>query len=182
MLLKYGCATLRAIEPSDSELLLKMMNDPEIEMSTVGEHAPVSANQQNQWVAGYKNDDRNIRLMIELANGKTIGMISLTSIDYKNGTAHTGFKIGCPFEDRMKHDTFDACAALYLYAFQYLRLNCIEGQTLEDNAFSLNLQKRLGFQMEGVLRERVFKNGKYQNLISTSLLKRDFLEKINKQG
>ena len=180
MLLKYGCATLRAIEPKDCALLLNMMNDPEIEISTVGEHAPVSENQQNQWIAGYRNDDSNIRLMIELTNGKTIGMISLTSIDYKNGTAHTGFKIGCPLEDRMKHDTFDACAALYLYAFQYLRLNCIEGLTLEDNTFSLNLQKRLGFQVEGVLRERVFKDGEYRNLVSTSLLKREFLEKINK--
>lgn len=180
MLLKYGCATLRAIEPTDSSLLLKMMNDPEIEINTVGEHSPVGLNQQNQWTSTYKNDDKNIRLMIDLTNGKTIGMVSLTAIDYKNGTAQTGFKISCSFEDRMKNDTFDACAALYSYAFQYLRLNCIVGETLEENSFSLNLQKRLGFQVEGILKERVFKNGKFQNIVSTSLLKSDFLKKISK--
>ncbi|GHV59685.1 N-acetyltransferase [Spirochaetia bacterium] len=174
MYIKYGCATLRAIEENDFDLLFFMMNDPDIENQTVGWHLPVSSLEQKQWIAAYKNTDTNIRLMVELINGKTIGMVSLTDIDWKNKTAGLGYKIHAPLEDRIKGDIFDGSMALLNYTFNELGLNCIECRTLVNNVFSLKLQYKLGFKKEGEIRERIYKNGKYHNQIVTSLLKSEF--------
>lgn len=180
MLIKYGCATLRAIEEKDLEILLTMLNSPEIEEMTGGVHLPVSELEERKWVQNYHNDEKNIRLVIELINGKAIGMVSLTEIDYINRTAHFGIKTYAKVEDRLKNDTFEAGIALFLFGFNYLNLNCITGKTLVFNSFSLKLQKRLGFKQEGILRKRIYRNGEYHDVVSTSLLREDFFAVLKK--
>lgn len=174
MLLKYKNATLRAIEKKDLNILLNMLNDVEIEKFTVDSHFPISILNQENWICSYKNTDETVRLMVELENGKTVGMVILTNINYKTRTAELAFKRYAKKEDRMIDDMFNACVAMLRYAFDELGLNCIYCTALTYNERSLNLQKRLGFSEEGILRQRVFKNGKFQDLISCSLLKGEF--------
>jgi RimJ/RimL family protein N-acetyltransferase len=174
MYIKYGCAILRAIEEKDFDLLFFMINDPDIENQTGGWHLPVSSSGQKQWIATYRNTDNNIRLMVELSNGKTIGMVSLTDIDWKNRTASINYKVYASLEDRIKGDIFDGSMALLNYAFNELGLNCIYAKTIIGNIFSLKLQYKLGFKKEGEIRERIYKNGKFHNQIVTSLLKSEF--------
>lgn len=177
MLLKYKNATLRAIEAKDSEILLNMMNDIEIEKMTVQSHLPLSSINQDNWIKNYQNTEKTVRLMVELENGKTIGMVILHQIDYKTRTAELAFKRYAKKEDRLPDDMLNACIAMLEYAFYEMGLNCVYCTALTYNSRSLNLQKRLGFKEEGVLRQRVFKNGAFQDLVSTSLLKTEFVEK-----
>lgn len=174
MFLKFKCSKLRAIEESDFDLLYNLLNDIDIDSMTIDTHLPVSLVSQIDFAKTYRNTDSCIRLMVELDNGKTIGMVILSNIDYKHGTANLGFKRYAKKEDRMPDDMYNACVAMLNYAFNELGLNCISCRTLTYNEKSLNLQKKLGFQIEGILRERVYKNGKYQDLVSSSLLKKDF--------
>ena len=92
MILEYGCARLRAIEEKDCDILLEMMNNPAIDSMVGNVHLPLSRVMQEKWIDEYKNTDTTIRLMIELTNGKTIGMIMLHNIDQKNQTAEIGIK------------------------------------------------------------------------------------------
>ena len=82
----YGCATLRAIERRDMPLLLSLINDPAIEYMAGGESFPVSEESQLKWFDHY-DGQKELRCMIELNNGKTIGTIGLSNIDYRNRTA-----------------------------------------------------------------------------------------------
>ena len=181
MIIKNGCAILRAIEEKDFDLLFYLINAPEIEEKTVGWHLPISSNEQRNFMANYRNSNTDFRLMIELSNGKTIGMISLTQIDWKNRTATIGYKISASFEDRIKGDMKDAINGLLKYAFFELGLNCIISEILEDNIFSLKLAKKMHFVEEGILRERVYKQGKFKNQLIFSMLKSEYevLEKNN---
>jgi len=179
MLLKYKNATLRAIEKKDTELLLNMMNDIEIEKMTVDSHFPISFINQENWVNNYKNTEETVRLMVELDNNKTIGMIILTGINYKTRTAELAFKRYAKKEDRLPDDMLNGCVAMLNYAFNELGLNCIYCTALSYNDRSLNLQKKLGFIKEGTLRQRVFKNGRYQDLVSCSLVRDEFLKMIS---
>jgi RimJ/RimL family protein N-acetyltransferase len=176
MYIKYGCAILRAIEEKDFDLLFFMINDPDIENQTGGWHLPVSSSEQKQWIATYRNTDNNIRLMVELSNGKTIGMVSLTDIDWKNRTAEINYKIHVSPEDRIKNDIFNGTLALLNYAFNELGLNCVYVRIIASNISSLKLQDKLGFKKEGEIRERIYKNGKFHNQIVASLLKSEFGE------
>jgi len=179
MILKNGCVLLRAIEKEDFELLFYLINAPEIEEMIEGWNLPISSDEQKSWIEDYTNTNTNIKLMIELTNGKTIGMITLADIDWKNRQAAIGYKISAPFEDRIKGDMKDAINAILNYAFNELGLNCIRSLILEKNTFSVKLANRLHFQMEGILRERIFKNGTFNNQIMFSILKSEY-EKLNK--
>ena len=174
MILKNGCVTLRAIEKEDFELLFYLINAPEIEEMIEGWNLPISSDEQKKWMQGYSNTNSDIKLMIELSNGKTIGMIVLTDIDWKNRQAAIGYKISAPFEDRIKGDMKDAVNALLNYAFNELGLNCVSSLILERNIFSVKLAKKLHFQIEGILRERIYKNGVFNNQIMFSILKSEF--------
>jgi len=174
MILKNGCITLRAIEKEDFELLFYLINAPEIEEMIEGWNLPISSDEQKKWMQGYSNTNSDIKLMIELSNGKTIGMIVLTDIDWKNRQAAIGYKISAPFEDRIKGDMKDAVNALLNYAFNELGLNCVSSLILEKNIFSVKLAKKLHFQIEGILRERIYKNGVFNNQIMFSILKSEF--------
>lgn len=44
---------------------------------------------------------------------------------------------------------------------------------LENNKNAYNLYKKIGFKEDGVLRDAIFKNGKYCNLIMMSILLND---------
>lgn len=174
MIIKNGCATLRAIEEKDFDLLFFLINDPDIEKMTGGWHVPIGSAEQKAWIANYRNTEKNIRLMIELENGKTIGMISLTDIDLKNRTAEINYKIHANVEDRIRGDMKDAINGILKYAFYELGLNCILSVILEYNTFAIKLAKKMHFSQEGILRQRIYKNGKFNNQICFSLLKEEF--------
>ena len=178
VILKNGCVTLRAIEKEDFELLFYLINAPEIEEMIEGWSLPISSDEQKKWMQDYSNSSSSIKLMIELSNGKTIGMIMLTDIDWKNRQAAIGYKISAPFEDRIKGDMKDAVHAILNYAFYELGLNCVSSLILEKNIFSVKLAKKLDFKMEGILRDRIFKNGAFHNQIMFSILKSEY-EKVN---
>lgn len=174
MILENGCVKLRAIEDKDFDILYNMMQSPEIEKAMGHCTMPISPEQQKEWMGKYRNSDTQIRLMIELENGKTIGVIMLFDIDSKNGTAELGHKIMASLEDRIRGDIECAVKAMLTYAFDYLRLNCVYCRTIEGNVFAEKLLKKVGFEMEGVLRQRIFQEGKFIDMHSFSLLKADF--------
>lgn len=175
MYIEYGCVRLRAIEKKDIELLLYLINAPELENKTVGWHFPISCITQEHWMENFQNSDQSIKLMIELKNSKTIGMVMLEKLDWKNRTASIGCKISSLSTDRIKNDTLDAVKGILKYAFDELGMNCIYGEILEDNIFSRKLCKRAGFIEEGILRNRIYKNGKFKNLVSVSIIKEEFV-------
>lgn len=174
MIIKNGCVTLRAIEKKDAALLLQMINSPEIEKALGSFSLPVSEAQQQEWVANYRNTEKQLRLMIELENGATVGVIMLYDIDMKNGTAEIGYKLLADREVRIKGDTDDAVQGVLQYAFRELRLNCVTAHTLADNIKSERLLKRNGFTEEGLLRQRVYQGGSYVDMKAFSILKGEF--------
>lgn len=174
MIIEYGCVKLRAIEEKDADLLFYLINDPEIEKRVAGWNLPISSIEQTNWIKSYKNTSSNIRLMIELSNGATIGMISLTDIDMKNRTAAINYKIESYNRNRIKNDMHDAIIGILTYAFDELGLETITSTILADNVFSLKLARKMGFVEEGRLRKRIYKCGEHKDQIVTSLLKNEF--------
>jgi RimJ/RimL family protein N-acetyltransferase len=115
--------------------------------------------------------------MIELSNKKTIGLSMLFDIDMKNGTAEFGHKISAPAEDRIRGDVVDAVNGMLNYAFNYLRLNCVTARVIEGNIFAEKTLRKVGFQLEGTLRQRVFQEGGYLDMNSFSITKDEFNSK-----
>jgi ribosomal-protein-alanine N-acetyltransferase len=60
------------------------------------------------------------------------------------------------------------------YGFSSLKLNRIQALVIPGNRASVGLLMKLGFQEEGLLRDYAFFKGRYNDLISFALLRRDY--------
>lgn len=175
MELKFGNVKLRAIEKEDSKLLKFLMNSACVEWTTVGWNQPVSTIMQEKWIEHYTNSDTVMRWMIELDNGVTLGMVSLTDIDWKNRVALIGIKTNPYEKKRLKGDTKNALYAVVKYAFEELALHRIDSLILKCNTFSIRLGESIGFQLEGIQRSKVYKRGTWNDLCCYGFLIEDYI-------
>ena len=56
--------------------------------------------------------------------------------------------------------------------FDEMNIRKITTKLAEGNAFELEILKEVGFYLEGVLREHIYKNGSYFDTLVFSLIKR----------
>ena len=133
----------------------------------------VSMSASESWIQNQTANDNVLRCIIERdKEGIGLGTVVLSDIDQKNGTAQIHIKLGVE-NCRGKGFGTEAVNTITEYAFSEMRLNCIYAEVLEYNTASQKLFEKCGFQRDGLLRERVFKGGKYINIVAFSRLKED---------
>lgn len=172
MNLKGNKVLLRAMELEDMDFLRNMINDEKMEHNVIGWSFPISKYEQERWFESQIQNKNNIRFIIE-AEGQTIGLATLTNIDWKNRKACHGIKL---FSDVIKGKGYgtDTVIAIMKYAFEELQLNKIYSTILEENEISRKLYKKCGWTEEGCLRKSIFKNNKYNNEIFVGILKEEY--------
>ncbi len=74
-----------------------------------------------------------------------------------------------------------ACTQMLDQAFATPGINRVYAYNLVRNEFSSRVVKRIGMVQEGILRDRVKKNGVYEDVYISSILKRDWL-KMQEEG
>lgn len=164
---------LRAISMKDANLLMELVNDAETEKMLGGSSFPVSLEGQEKWIAAQTGRTDVLRCIVALkGNEEGIGTVILSDIDIKNGVAQVHIKMDKQ-RGRGKGYGSDALNAIANYAFDEIRLNCIYADVLEYNTVSQKLFEKCGFHRDGVLRSRVYKGGRYINVVSYSRLKED---------
>lgn len=165
---------LRAVDEEDLEMLRQLSNSPDFEHMVVGWALPISKRDQKEWFEKAKNDFSTIRYTIETEEDGAVGMIGLKDIDWKNGVASgLGMRIAKK-EIRTRGLATDAWMTLLRYAFEELRLNRVNGSALAYNKASLRVCEKVGFVVEGVQRQTVYKNGTYHDLVMLGCLRSDY--------
>ena len=165
---------LRAINVSDAELLLKLINDPETESMLGGFSFPVSMDGQMKWIGSQTGRNDTLRCIVATKEDEAsgLGTVILSDIDYVNGVAQVHIKMDKEKGRGHGYGT-DAIKTIVDYAFRELRLNCIYANVLDYNVPSQKLFRKCGFRREGILRSRVFKGGRFVDVISFSRLCED---------
>jgi ribosomal-protein-serine acetyltransferase len=100
------------------------------------------------------------------------GVIGTHNIDWVNRKVEIGYWLdpsiqGCGI-------VTDSCRALVTYVLAELDLNRVEIHCGANNEKSCAVPKRLGFKLEGTLREGQFLNGRYYDLLVFGMLKKDW--------
>ena len=168
MIIHGDKVVLRAVEESDNAMLLSLINDPDTEMMLGGSSWPVSEAEQLKWFEHQERSRDVLRCIVALQeDGKAIGTIILSDIDQKNATGHIHIKMSKD-GGRGKGYGTDAVNTMVQYAFEELRLNCIYANILSYNEASIKLFERCGFKKDGVLRQRVYKKGKFVDMLAYS--------------
>ncbi|MGG7151286.1 GNAT family N-acetyltransferase [Clostridium neonatale] len=177
MNIKGKVVTLRAIEKGDLELMRSMLNDPEIEKMVTGWAFPLSSYEQNEWYEKNINNNNSLRFIIEIENLGSVGLVTLTDIDWKNRKAFHGLKLANNM-NRKKGIGTDSVMAIMRYAFDELQLNRLDGSWLEYNIVSQKLYEKCGWKIEGRYRKYIYKNGKYNDLLIGGILQEDYKKLI----
>lgn len=170
---------LRSIEYSDLNFLRDMINDPEMEHMVVGWSFPVSEYEQEKWYEKAIYDKNNLKFIIQLKDGKAVGLATLGDIDWKNRKATHGIKL-CKDAPKGQGVGTDTVYTIMKYAFEELQLNRLYGGMLDYNIASQRLYEKCGWKVEGRARKSIFKNNAYHDEILVSILKEDYLNLIYK--
>jgi len=127
---------------------------------------PSSSTHQTDWFQ-YVNSDPTKRYWVFSFGSVDLGVINLASIDRLKVSATAGYYIG---DER--YLSLGSIVPLYLYnhSFFDLHLNKIYGEVLISNEPILRIHKLHGFEEVGVIKNRVFKNGEYQDVVTIKLM------------
>ena len=174
MELKGQKVRLIAMEAEHVEMLRELANDPDFEKMVVGWSFPISKTDQIKWFEGCKNGLDAVRYVITTPEDGPVGAIGLRNIDWKNGTADGGGMRIAKKEIRTRGLATDAWMTLMRYCFEELRLNRDTGMALEYNLASQKVCERVGFKREGLMRQAVYKNGQFHNVIMYACLRSDY--------
>jgi ribosomal-protein-serine acetyltransferase len=103
------------------------------------------------------------------------GNISLHKVDWLNRRAEIGYWLGREFQGR--GIVTDACRAVTRHALVELELNRVEIRCATGNAKSKAIPMRLGFTLEGVLRQAELLHERYVDLEVYSMLRGEFAQR-----
>jgi diamine N-acetyltransferase len=157
--------SLRALEPSDIDLLYKWENDRSLWhlSNTV---TPYSRFVLEQYILSSHQDiytNKQLRLMIDIKTEKkktlTAGSIDIFDFDPVNKRAGVGILLDIKF--RGKGYASMALSEIIDYCFRVLTLHQLFCNISSDNKISLNLFKKYNFKIIGLKKDWVLKDGKW---------------------
>lgn len=116
--------------------------------------------------------DPDVRLCFKFCvDGKAVGMVHFTRIDRKNDFGHIGVAMVNPQLRSAGHGKAMFSAILKL-GFEELNFHRIDLNVFESNDRALRFYREaFGFQVEGLARDTIKKDGHYQGWYTLSLLK-----------
>lgn len=170
---------IRSFKEDDYLLINKWRNDEHIQKFTCGPIRSVSLEIEKQWVYEQMTNNRNniyLAICLNDVTQKMVGYMSLNNIDYLNRSARAG---GIVIGDKSATDgllSFDSLLYILDYSFNQLNLHRVTGDCLKEHPFSPILLEILGFKLEGIARNAIFKYGEYKDVLKFSILKDEYLE------
>lgn len=166
---------LRLMEESDIPNKVKWINDPEVRR-TLNFNYPVSEIATKQWLNKVALDSSRRDFIVCLKENDTpMGYAGLLSIDVKNSKAESYMGIG-EKDYWGKGYAKEVRKVLLEYAFKELGLNKIYSYVWTENEKMINLNKSIGFKIEGNLEQDIFSHGEYRNRIIMGILRDNYLQ------
>jgi RimJ/RimL family protein N-acetyltransferase len=152
---------LRKISPEDANSLLKLFGNSEvlrfIEMQPI--KTIEQANEWLKWMGGAFAAKDGLRWGITCNDGTFIGSAGL---HHWNREARYA-EISCDINHTHWGHGYgqEAMQEIIQFGWQQMHLNRIEATVIKGNHRSVHVMGKLGFKKEGLLRQRLFKGGKY---------------------
>jgi ribosomal-protein-serine acetyltransferase len=106
------------------------------------------------------------------SGARLAGTIGVHRIDWTNRRVEIGYWLGREYEGR--GIMTEACRAVITHLFRELELHRVEIRCAAENARSAAIPKRLGFTLEGTLREAQWAGDRYHDLRVFGMLRRDW--------
>ncbi|PTI92882.1 GNAT family N-acetyltransferase [Staphylococcus simulans] len=157
--------TLRGLEFKDEKLIFDWKSDNQLR-ELLGTVYPISELEHHKWFENKMLEQSNKHFIIEYKNN-AIGMVGFDNVDWINRNAEIFIFIG----DKNlwgKGIGSKAITELEYIAFGKMNLHMIYLHVFSFNSRAINAYKKMGFHVDGILRESKFLKGKYYDSILMS--------------
>jgi len=163
---------LGPFEPNDAAELQRLAGAREIADTTVSIPHPYELDQAVAWIEQQRREavrGRAISFAIRLLKGTLIGSVGLRDIDLEHGQAELGFWIGREWWGNGY--AREAASAVIRFGFESLGLNRICAHHMVRNPAAGRVLQSAGMQREGLLRQRVRKWGRYEDVVLYAVIR-----------
>ncbi len=160
---------LRALTQEDAETTWKWRNLPDIKYFFSGHPFPVNYEKEYKWIQSVLVSNIPHSYFAIEYQEKIAGLVALRDIDLLNRKAEYSIFVAAG-----KGLGRSATNQILKFGFVELGLERIWLKVMEENILAIQLYKKSGFIEEGVLRNSVFKEGKFHNEKIMSILKEEF--------
>jgi len=123
------------------------------------------------FIEGLKIDNKNSYWLARDENEGYLGVISLNRIDSANKNAYLGIYTN-PYSGKTGTG-YVLIECLKRLAFNIAYLHTLKLEVIENNEKAIRFYEKSGFSEEGRLREFVFKDGKWCDVIVMGIIKRN---------
>ncbi|MFA5013913.1 MAG: GNAT family protein [Actinomycetota bacterium] len=138
--------------------------------------SPINEIKQVDWFEKMSNDPTKIYFAIENKDtGTFIGILRADEWDKVNRSIRIGVDIDKTY--RQKGFGKEAFLEFIKYFFLHLNIHRIWLLVAEYNKVAQELYKKIGFKLEGIQGEALFRNGKYRDYLMFSLIDKDYFDK-----
>lgn len=164
----------RPIEESDLRKLRNWRNGHHVKRTT-REYRLLSMFNQKAWFESLhlQNPPKDIMFGITTKKNSLIGVCGLTYIDWKNRNAEISIYLdGKNWQD--KKETTDSINLLSTYGFGELGLHKLYVEIYSFVKETIRLYESLDFKKDGILRDVVWRNGKWWNSVIYSKIETEF--------
>jgi RimJ/RimL family protein N-acetyltransferase len=170
---------LRAPEPEDAEIYAISENHPEPRV-TLYYALPTTFEQQLDKIRKAVNDPNTIIFTIcTIGDDIQIGTTSFVRIDWIGRMAVFYIAISQK-ENWSKGYGSEATRMMVDYAFATLNLNRIQLHVSTENEAGVKVYQKIGFKIEGTLRQAMYHDNHYSDFYVMGILKEDWLA-INRE-
>lgn len=174
MILAGEKVRLRPFEDRDLDHVMEWVNDPEVTRTLLVGRYPMTRPMEKEWLdRQLKGSETEVGFAVETLSGSYLGGIGFFRIMAVERHAELGLVIGRKTEWG-KGYAREAMSLIVDYGFEQLNFNLIYLTVMPHNTRAHGIYTDLGFQEEGRLRQRIYKDGAYCDLISLSLLREEW--------
>jgi len=168
---------LRALEEADLEgNWYKWFNDPDVTKYLQKGFFPNTKEKQRAHLEKMNNSSSDLLLaIISKAENRHIGVVGLHNIDWINRKAEISIVVGEKKYWGLEY-SLEAMALLSEHGFHKLNLHKIYAGQHEALEKWRKVLELIGFNIEGALKEDIFTQGKYWDVVKIAVFARDFFK------
>lgn len=162
--------SLRPYEKKDIKDILLYINDPEVRKFLVpGTPFPMDELAEEKWIEKQSAETEVKSFAIILKETmKYMGGCGINQLDWKNRVATVGIFLGKPFWNQ-GYGT-EALRVLIDFIFMEMNIHKVKLNVYSFNKRGIRCYEKLGFKIEGVLREEIFREGQYHDELIMGIL------------
>ena len=175
IILKGEKVILRPLSLKDAPDYCRWLADPEVtKFLSFYEKKPPTLKEEREWISEAKLDKSKLNFAIDAVDGEHIGTVSFASIDRYARKAEFGIFIGDKKYWGQGCGT-EACRLIVEYGFRKMKLHRIYLRHIAYNIRGHKAYTKVGFKVEGCLRDHVYRDGYWHDEIRMSMLKNEYL-------